>query len=194
LRRGYLSVAFIAFFLLPKAVAQQSPLLPAGSGEGLKFCGKMEQQAFFLVNEYRKNNRLPSLLWNDAVAQVARGHSWDMATGEADFGHEGFGGRVSKLKIEMTGLKGCGENVLKTDDPDRVAQNAVTLWIRSPAHLHNIRGDYNYSGLGVWQDNHGTIYFTQIFVKLGPPTQTASAPQVTSPFGLLAPPVTRPQP
>jgi len=68
----------------------------------------------------------------------------------------------------------------------------VALWLRSPHHLENIRGDYNYSGLGVWQDKNGVIYFTQIFVKIGaPPEETETAPLIVLPFGLFATPYTR---
>ena len=196
-RRFLLLLTIFVLFLISKAIAQQSSISPVSASENLKLGNSLEQEAFFLVNEYRRKNKLPLLFWNNAVAQIARGHSMDMAKGESDFGHDGFGDRVGKIKIVMTGLKGCGENVLKTDDPNQVAQNAVALWLRSPAHLHNIRGDYNYSGMGIWQDNHGMIYFTQIFVKIEPQAQTAQAvpaPQVTSPFGLLASPVTRMQP
>jgi len=71
-----------------------------------------------------------------------------------------------------------------------LAQNAVTLWLHSPHHLENIRGDYIYSGLGVWRDKDGVIYFTQIFVKIKPQAQETetAAPSVNTPFGMLATP------
>lgn len=190
----------VSFFtLLPiwEAAAQQSPFLPVGTRVNLEFRNGIEQEAFFLINEYRKENKLPMLSWSNAIAQVARGHSKGMATGDVDFGHDGFKGRVTQLKVALSGLKGCGENVLKTDALDQVARDAVALWLRSPAHLHNIRGDYNYSGLGVWQNNQGMIYLTQIFVKIEPQVESAQAmpePKVTSPFGLLVPPRTGTEP
>jgi hypothetical protein len=97
----------------------------------------------------------------------------------------------------MTGLCGAGENVLKTDEPGEVARTAVALWLRSPHHLENIRGDYNYSGLGVSQDKAGMVYFTQIFAKVAPQAQQAQATpgvQLATPFGLLAAPRARPGP
>jgi uncharacterized protein YkwD len=154
----------------------------------------VEQATFLLVNQYRKANQMPPLKWDNAIAKVARQHSRDMATGEVDFGHDGFGDRVKTLGTILVGLKGAGENVLETDDPDQVAQHAVALWLKSPHHLANIRGDYNYSGLGIWEDRQGTIYFTQIFIKLAPRAEAVdaqAAPQVVSPYGLLAPVNTR---
>ena len=81
-----------------------------------------------------------------------------------------------------------------TSDLDDVAKSAVALWLHSPHHLENIRGDFNYSGMGVWQDKDGTIYFTQIFVKIKPLTQETQAAPASgaAPFtGLFANPETR---
>ena len=91
-----------------------------------------------------------------------------MARGDVDFGHEGFSDRMAHLRRELPGLTGCGENVLMTSDPREVAKSAVTLWLHSPPHRKNIRGDYNYSGIGIWESAQGVIYFTQIFVRLQP--------------------------
>jgi uncharacterized protein YkwD len=194
-----LLLATLAFLALAAFSASQAQQTRASSSatSGVDYRSGVEQETFSLVNQYRKTNKLPPLVWDGAIAQAARAHSKDMATGEVDFGHEGFGDRVSHLKTVMTGLWGAGENVLMTDDLDQVARNAVALWLRSPHHLENIRGDYNYSGLGVWQDKDGAIYFTQIFVKIKSPAQEAEAepqPSVVTSFGLLAAPKTRSAP
>ncbi|HEY0255927.1 MAG TPA: CAP domain-containing protein [Candidatus Methylacidiphilales bacterium] len=191
-----LAVACLALFSIPKVRAEEAAPTSVVTGEKVEFLSEIEQKTFFLVNEYRKKNKLPALAWSSAILKIAREHSRNMATGEVDFGHDGFGDRVSRLKTAMVGLKGAGENVLKTDDPGQVAEKAVELWLRSPAHLHNIRGDYNYSGMGVGRNDQGVIYFTQLFVKIEPPSKsaTSSATQVASPFGLVASPNTRAQP
>ena len=178
------------------AEAQRTPDSTSETS-GPDFRGAVEKETFILVNQYRKASELPPLTWDDAIAKAARAHSKDMATGEVDFGHEGFGDRISRLKTVMIGLRGAGENVFMTDNLDQVARNAVTQWLHSPHHLQNIRGDYNYSGLGVWQDKDGVIYFTQIFVKIEPPreeTEAAPTPLVVTPFGILATPETRAKP
>jgi uncharacterized protein YkwD len=178
-----------------KLEAQENSSLQAGVGTNTEYGKNLEQETFSLINQYRTANKLPALKWSEAIAVVARGHSKDMATGEVDFGHEGFGKRVSTLKTELMGLKGAGENVLKTDDPNGVAQAAVRLWLNSPHHLENIRGDFNYSGLGVWRDDSGMIYFTQFFVKVVPPkaqaAETTPQPAMVSPYVYLANPNTR---
>lgn len=175
--------------------AQVQPMPGSSSGVTARTDDRdaWEKETFSLVNQYRDTCRLPPLQWDDAIAGIARGHSRDMAAGKVDFGHAGFGDRVSQLKTVMTGLKGAGENVLRTDDPDQAAQRAVVVWLRSPHHLENIRGDFNYSGLGIWRDDKGMIYFTQIFVKIVPqaPAAQSQPPGIVTPFGLLAAPRTR---
>ncbi|MCE0498771.1 MAG: CAP domain-containing protein [Methylacidiphilales bacterium] len=155
----------------------------------------LEQETFYLINAYRKADNLPPLQWDFNIAKVARDHSRDMAVGEVDFGHDGFHERVARLGALLPGLKAAGENIFESDDPDQLAQSAVAVWLKSPHHLKNICGDFNYSGLGVWQDKEGTVYFTQIFLKLQPADRTTQAapptPGLTTPLGLLATPYTR---
>jgi uncharacterized protein YkwD len=199
-RPGYLGRLLVialclSGFLFSAVKAQNSASLTITTEISAKDRSALEQQTFYLVNEYRKANQLPVLKWSGDIADVARGHSKDMADSKVGFGHEGFSKRVSLLGTKMVGLMGAGENVLKTDDPNDVAQQAVKIWLNSPHHLANIRGDFNYSGLGIWKDGTGMIYFTQIFVKLQPKalpvTDAAAAPQVVSPYTYLAPPSTR---
>lgn len=129
---------------------------------------KLERETFAVINQYRKAEDLPVFAWSSEIAKEARVHSRDMASGAVDFGHEGFSERVRHLRENLSGLTGCGENVLMTSDPSGVAQSAVALWLKSPPHRKNIRGDYGLSGLGVWVSAEGVIYFTQIFVKVHP--------------------------
>jgi uncharacterized protein YkwD len=191
-------LTLVVFFIVVafSRVDAQQTRNAIGETSGPDFRSAVEKQTFLLINQYRKAHDLPALGWDIAIAKVARAHSKDMATGEVDFGHDGFRDRVDSLKSVMTGFRGAGENVLMTSNLDQVAQNAVTLWLHSPHHLENIRGDYNYSGLGVWQDKEGTIYFTQIFMKFAPETEeTQAAPPpsiLVTPFGFLANPETRP--
>jgi uncharacterized protein YkwD len=148
----------------------------------------LERQVFALINDYRHDHDLPGLTWNDAIAETARGHSRDMAEGRVDFGHDGFGDRVSHLREALGRVAGAGENVLYTDDPRDIARAAVTEWLHSPPHLHNIRGDFTYSGIGVWRSTDGTVYFTQIFLRLMPaPMPAANGPALIPPAMIVGP-------
>jgi uncharacterized protein YkwD len=122
-----------------------------------------------LINQYRTGNGLPPLVWNVAVADMARRHSRDMATGEVAFGHGGFKDRMATLRGMFSGMTSGGENVFYTDAVPDVAQLAVQSWLHSPPHLHNIRGDFQYSGLGLWRRADGAYFFTQIFVRASSP-------------------------
>ena len=161
-----------AWFSCARAIDYSIPV-PQTRGEKQM---ALEHQVFALINEYRHDHELPALTWNDAIAGAARGHSRDMAEGRVDFGHDGFSDRVGHLRDALGRVAGAGENVLLTDDPRDLARSAVTQWLQSPPHLHNIRGNFSYSGIGVWESADGTIYFTQIFLRLAPaPTQTDNA-------------------
>jgi uncharacterized protein YkwD len=156
------------------SVPVQGATLPVSAGSENAF---IEQETFSLVNRFREANQLPSLLWDAEIARVARAHSRDMALGNADFGHEGFSDRVRHLRGEMPGLMGAGENVFMTDDSSDLAHEAVIHWLNSPPHLHNIRGNYNRTGIGMWVNAEGVVYFTQIFVRIeSRPEETAARP------------------
>ena len=133
------------------------------------FQGDVEKQTFKLINAYRDRNGFPPLRWNDDIAAIARAHSRDMATGDVDFGHGGFDDRVGQLKSLIAGFEGAGENVLYTTQLDDAAGRAVQMWLHSPHHLKNIRGDYNFSAIGVWRSKDGALYFTQVFLKTARP-------------------------
>lgn len=188
-------LAFFAVILPVKAdpAKADTPPVVRSTTSGPDFRMEVEKRTFELINDYRKDHGMAQLAWADTIAGLARDHSKAMASGDVEFGHGGFMDRVHSLKAHMTGFRGAGENVLMTDNPNDVARSAVALWLHSPHHLANIRGDFNYSGLGVWQDKAGMIYFTQIFVKIeAPKTEAqASAPAVDSPFGFLSSPLTR---
>ena len=127
----------------------------------------LEHQTFDLINQYRAGEGLPPLVWNAAIANMARQHSRDMATGAVAFGHGGFNDRMTALRGLFPGMRGGGENVFYTDDRPEVAHFAVQGWLHSPPHLHNIRGDFQSSGLGLWRRADGAYFFTQIFVRAG---------------------------
>jgi uncharacterized protein YkwD len=163
-----------AFFRLLTAVvmvffaAVGVNLVPAVAdepGNAHELSRDLEHQTFDLINQYRTDENLPPLVWNPAIADMARKHSRDMATGEVAFGHGGFGDRMATLRGMFAGMRGGGENVFYTDAVPNVARLAVQSWLHSPPHLHNIRGDFQYSGLGLWRRSDGAYFFTQIFVK-----------------------------
>jgi uncharacterized protein YkwD len=150
----------LAFFLAAACIAPLHATDPQSD---------LEKQTFKLINEYRDRDGLPPLRWNDEIAGIARAHSRDMANGDVDFGHDGFQDRVDQMKGAIAGFEGAGENVLYTTQLDDGAERAVQMWLHSPHHLKNIRGDYTFSGIGVWRGKDGALYFTQLFLKTARP-------------------------
>jgi uncharacterized protein YkwD len=156
-------VLAVAAFLLLAPISVAADDEDAGGTKELS--RSLEHETFDLINDYRLREGFPKLVWNSAIANIARLHSRDMATDVVDFGHEGFQDRMNQLRGFFADMRGGGENVFYTDATPGVAQLAVQSWLHSAPHLHNIRGDYQYSGLGLWRRANGSYFFTQIFVQ-----------------------------
>jgi len=121
----------------------------------------MEREIANLVNVHRESLGLDVLEFTEAINQVARQHSFDMASGRVDFGHDGFSLRTSAITKLMGGMA-FAENVAYGHTK---AENAVNSWLNSSGHKKNIEGNYSHTGVGIAKNQHGTLYFTQIFVK-----------------------------
>jgi len=152
------------WLLLSLAMAGLSgPGLAERKREGVDL-RELEIQVGIRINEYRVSAGRPPLESNEKVAEVARGHSRDMAKGKVGFGHEGLKKRAARIaaSIEMAGL---AENISKHDRSSGFVDAALKQWLGSPVHKKNIDGDYDLTGVGAAQAANGVVYFTQIFVK-----------------------------
>jgi uncharacterized protein YkwD len=122
----------------------------------------MEGSILRYVNEYRRSIGKPSLQMLDAASQQAYNHSRNMATGRTSFGHSGASQRVHTIEQSLGRTSASGENVAFGG---LSAREVVDVWLNSPPHRKNIEGNYNLTGIGVYRDAQGTIYFTQIFLR-----------------------------
>lgn len=121
---------------------------------------EVEQEIFRLVNEHRASISLAALTWNDDIAEIARGHSQDMADGTVSFGHDGFSDRMARIAAIMA-CTVVGEVVAYSDS----AANAVNALIASSEHKDILEGNYELTGVGVVvESSGGSFYATQIFV------------------------------
>jgi uncharacterized protein YkwD len=99
------------------------------------------------------------------VAEIARGHSEDIAAGRVPLGHEGLQARAREV-AQTIGLSGLAENVCFNADAEfATARTAVSWWLGSAGHRKNLEGDYDLTGVGIAQNARGTYYYTQIFVR-----------------------------
>ena len=110
------------------------PVVPGNCHPDYNF--DFEMQAVILINQYRADNGLSSLVWNDTLAAVGRDHSADMACFRyaSHSGRDGSnpGGRMLAQGYYWTYF---GENIAGGyQSPER----AVEGWMSSPHHRANI--------------------------------------------------------
>ena len=114
------------------------------------------------INKYRHHHGLSPLKMDNKIVAVARQHSMDMATHKVPFGHKYFTKRIAKLHAQIKNSGAGAENVAYNY---KDANTVVQQWILSPGHKRNIVGNYNLTGIGVVRDQHGKLYYTQIFLR-----------------------------
>jgi uncharacterized protein YkwD len=123
----------------------------------------LERQTHARVNVYRASKRLAALAWSDVIADQARRHSTDMATGATGLGHDGFDTRLAAIAKSVP-WSNAGENVGMMTNKTDPAAVVVDLWVDSRSHRKNIEGDFDTTGIGIARTSSGSLYFTQIFV------------------------------
>ena len=126
------------------------------------FDGGLNDEVLKYTNQFRKSKRLPALEMRDDLNEIARRHSDDMATGKRPFGHDGFNQRESEVQKIVQPFSQMAENVAYGAT---TGKEVVQMWKDSPGHRENMLGNYKYMGIGTAVDNHGTIYFTALFVR-----------------------------
>ena len=119
----------------------------------------MAQEIFDITNVLRVKNKLKPLIWDDMTAEVAYGHSKDMAENN-DFSHTSkkFGDLTNRLKTAKVTYLTAGENIAAnyTDGPA-----VVEGWLNSKGHRESLlNNDYSHLGVGVYQK-----YYTQNFIQ-----------------------------
>jgi uncharacterized protein YkwD len=124
----------------------------------------LERQVLDLVNEYRDQQGLPRLKSEPAIAEIARGHSRDMAARGA-ISHQGFEDRFKALQEAVKAFRAAAENVAMNQGHDDPAEQAVSGWQDSDGHRKNIVGDYGSTGVGVVRDADGAVWITQLYVR-----------------------------
>ena len=122
----------------------------------------ISKQIVTFTNQFRASNGRSNLVWNEIISSIGRAYSIRMARGIDPFGHNGFTCRVSLFPLAA---QAAGENLYFTSNAtsSNIARMAVDAWINSPGHRANLLGQYNYCGVGVFQNNAGVWYVTQLF-------------------------------
>ena len=121
---------------------------------------QLEQKIFKLINDHRLSIGAVELVWNDTIAEQARLHSQDMASGAVPFGHDGYETRFAIIGQTIPWHSGA-EIVALAANPE----SAVNGWLASAEHKPYVEGDFRLSGVGVAMSKSGdSFYATQIFI------------------------------
>ena len=137
---------------------------PAPAGDPLRV---LTRKVFDKVNRQRRLHGLHELAWNDAVAEQARRHSFNMMErhffGHADPLRGSLASRLSRAGIRWNR---CGENIYRESGIEEPADDAVEGWMRSPAHRASILDPlFTQSGVGIAINADTEYFFTQIFIR-----------------------------
>jgi len=125
----------------------------------------VEDEIVRLVNVERSKNGLAPLTSNWQAARVARIKSQDMIDNNY-FAHisPAYGSPFKMMESFGLRFSAAAENIAYGQ---RTAQEAVTSWMNSAGHRANILSkSYTQIGVGVAKKANGTLYFTQMFLKL----------------------------
>ena len=127
----------------------------------------LERRTAAEINRIRDARGLSPLRMRAAIAQVARGHSADMAA-RGYFSHESPSGGDAARRVRKAGLsfRAVAENIFSVRGADDPVDAAVANWMRSYGHRRNILAPrFNVSGIGVAISGDGVFYFTQVFLE-----------------------------
>ncbi|MBA3985460.1 MAG: CAP domain-containing protein [Flavobacteriales bacterium] len=119
---------------------------------------KMSRDILELVNAHRVSIGLDALVMDQQYASAYAVVHTDYMIEISKINHDNFHLRSQALKNR--GASRVSENVAfgYTD-----AAAVVNGWLNSPSHRQNIEGDYSHSGFGVFKNEQGNYFFTQLF-------------------------------
>ena len=92
-----------------------------------------------------------------------------MASGDVAFGHTELDERVAEAE-RLVSLSRLAENLSEHPEArlDAVPEEALELWLESPAHRANLEGSFELTGIGAAANAEGSVFLTQIFVSTHP--------------------------
>ena len=144
-------------FALPGAGA-------ADGGDKAPKLSEEEKKILELTNEARAKEKLPPLAVNAALTLAARDHSANMAK-QRRMAHE-LDGKTPADRARAAGypFARLGENVAFGAGPGGETDVIFKAWMDSKTHRDNVVSkEYQEIGIGRVTNEHGEIYFTQVF-------------------------------
>ena len=124
----------------------------------------INQQYLQLVNEHRISMQLRPLTYQPIIEEIALSHSKGMGLHVRPFGHMGFSVRCRRLRNRLGKVQLCGEIVAMGQ---KDIKDVFKAWMTSPKHRDELENPrYTHTGLGIYKDELGLGYWTQMFVEL----------------------------
>lgn len=151
---------YLKFIVVVVALVASTPVF-SQSGD---YAG-METEVLRYINEYRAKKGLAPLVLNDTINRAAMEHCKYLGNKAHQLNHDGFEDRMHGLMAVIKPCYAAAENVARGQ---KDAKEVVNNWLSSPGHKENIEGDFNLSGIAIYKDRDGMLYFTQIFLKRKP--------------------------
>ena len=162
----------------------EPPFTPAEPPDSARTTVPAEAEArmLALLNEVRRDAKLPPLAVDPELRGVASGHTGDMIAGRF-FGHASptTGMVENRLKRAGVVVSMCGENVAEADS----AEDAHRVLMDSPAHRANMLGaKFTHVGIGVGSrpGDAGDLLATLVFARRPPPPSAPLTPAVATNF------------
>lgn len=125
----------------------------------------LEKTIFEGVNQQRRNNGLPNLIWNDNLHSFARTRAEECKITKS---HTRPNGKAFHDVFKESGLKypRVGENIVyggHSSNPELVAKY-IDAWMNSSSHKKAILdNEFKYSAIGIYIDEDGYVYAVQLF-------------------------------
>ena len=122
-----------------------------------------EENAFLLLNQDRMRNGLPALTLDPALSKLARLKSRDMYQNKY-FSHTSptYGSAAQMLRSHGYSFTSVAENIAH----HATVEKSQAAFMSSAGHRRNILGSqWSKVGIGVWKDDQGFVYVTQLFVR-----------------------------
>lgn len=117
-----------------------------------------------LVNDHRALMGLKALVYEPIIEEIALTHSKAMGLRTRPFGHTGFSYRCRRIRSRLEDGNLCGEVVAYGQQSP---MDVYRAWMNSPGHRKKLEDPrYTHTGLGVYEDKDGRIYWTQMFIEL----------------------------
>lgn len=124
----------------------------------------LEQSAFTLINLHRISKGMRPVSNHSGLADRARSHSANMASGAAPMNHDGMRDRLSPF-MGTFGARAGGEILAFNRNMGDPARTAMMSWLNSYRHKDIVEEDYSRVGVGVAVRADGGYYFTALFIR-----------------------------